>query len=124
MMRSFSPDLDGIQQCQAFLETFCEDPKPAIITDEIVSNIVRCSGASGFSVEFSKDDTGLITLVFADDGVEFDPTKAPPPDIAAAAEDREIGGLGIFMVKKMAKSVDYERKDGQNVLTVKLQSIM
>ena len=58
-------------------------------------------------------------MVFSDDGRAFDPTtEVAAPDITASAEERSIGGLGIFMVKKMAKSVAYERRDGRNVLTV------
>ena len=60
-------------------------------------------------------------MTFVDDGVAFDPiTKIKTPDVSAAAADRDIGGLGIFMVKKMAKSLHYEREDGKNRLTVLL----
>ena len=116
--KSFSCDLNGLAAAQAFLESVCESPKPAILMDEIVSNIVRCSGASGFTVRLDMEQGGL-RMTFVDDGTAFDPTKdSAAPDITAAAADRGIGGLGIFMVKKMSKSVTYERRDGKNVLTV------
>ena len=116
--KKFSCDLKGLAEAQAFLESVCESPKPAILMDEIVSNIVRCSGASGFSVRLDCAGDAL-TMVFSDDGVAFDPTQdAAVPDVTAAVGDRGVGGLGIFMVKKMAKSVTYARQDGKNVLTV------
>ena len=48
--KNFSCDLDGLAAAQAFLEAVCDSPKPTILMDEIVSNIVRCSGASAFIV--------------------------------------------------------------------------
>lgn len=116
--REFSCDTAGLAGAQAFLESVCESPKPAIVMDEIVSNIVRCSGASAFTIRLDRASEGL-EMVFIDDGTAFDPTTdAATPDVTAAAEDRSIGGLGIFMVKKMSKSVTYARQDGKNVLTV------
>ena len=119
--KSFSCSTEGMAEAQAFLEPFCESPKPAIVMDEIVSNIVRCSGATGFTIRLSALEAGGMEMVFVDDGAPFDPTSdSKPPDISAAVEDRDIGGLGIFMVKKMSKSVKYARESGRNVLTVTL----
>ena len=116
--RTFPCTSEGLTASQAFLESVCDSPKPAIVMDEIVSNIVRCSGASGFTIRLDMEPGGL-RMTFVDDGAAFDPTKdAAAPDITSAAEDRRIGGLGIFMVKKMSKSVAYERRDGKNVLTI------
>ena len=116
--KNFTCDSEGLVGAQAFLESVCESPKPAIVMDEIVSNIVRCSGASGFTVRLDAEQGGL-RMTFVDDGAAFDPTKdAATPDVTAAAEDRGVGGLGIFMVKKMSKSVSYARQDGKNILTI------
>ena len=116
--KTFSCTTEGLAAAQAFLESVCDSPKPAIVMDEIVSNIVRCSGANGFTVGIDAGEDG-IRMVFSDDGRAFDPTtEVAAPDITASAEERSIGGLGIFMVKKMAKSVAYERRDDKNVLTV------
>ena len=118
-VQRFPCDKEGLVGAQSFLELRCDEPKPAIILDEIVSNIVRCSGASAFSIGFERHEDGGLTMVFRDDGKAFDPTReVASPDVSAAAENRDIGGLGIFMVKKMSKSVDYRREDGFNVLTV------
>ena len=119
-MRTFPCTEEGAIAAQAFLESVCDSPKPAIVMDEIVSNIVRCSGASGFTIRLDWEQGG-IRMTFVDDGVAFDPTKdSEEPDITSAAEDRRIGGLGIFLVKKMSKFVAYERQDGKNILTILL----
>ena len=53
-----------------------------------------------------------------DTGKEFDPTLAPEADITLSADDREIGGLGIFLIRQIMNEVRYERIDGKNVLTL------
>jgi anti-sigma regulatory factor (Ser/Thr protein kinase) len=59
-----------------------------------------------------------ITLRMADKGVAFDPLKKPEPDITLSAEDREIGGLGIFITKKTMDQVNYAYENGENILTM------
>lgn len=92
-------------------------PKPAIIVDEIVSNIVRCSGATKFTIRIDGDNE----LVITDDGKPFDPTSLPDPDVTLKVEERQIGGLGLFLVKKMSKTVEYSRLDNRNRLRVVLK---
>lgn len=67
----------------------------------------------------AEGDNQQITFVLSDEGKEFDPTKEDDPDLTLSAEEREIGGLGIFLVKQMMKTVRYERKENKNVLTMK-----
>jgi anti-sigma regulatory factor (Ser/Thr protein kinase) len=57
-------------------------------------------------------------LVLTDTGKEFDPTLAPDADISLSTEEREIGGLGIFLIRQIMNEVRYERIDGKNVLTL------
>ena len=59
------------------------------------------------------------TITFLDSGVPFDPLAKEDPDVTLSAEEREIGGLGIFMTKKTMDGVRYEYKDGQNILTLR-----
>jgi len=59
-----------------------------------------------------------VKTVLSDNGRAFDPTSAPEPDITAPGEDRPIGGLGIFLVRKLMDEVRYERRDGRNILTM------
>lgn len=61
---------------------------------------------------------GSIVLILTDTGKEFDPTMAPEADITLSAEDREIGGLGIFLIRQIMNEVKYERIEGKNVLTL------
>jgi len=118
--RTFAATTDGLAACSAYVGGFCDDPKAAIVIDEIASNIVRCSGATTFDIDYLYRKDGY-ALVFSDAGTPFDPLAHPDPDVAAAAEDRAIGGLGIFMVKQMAASVAYARAGGRNVLTVEMK---
>ena len=64
-------------------------------------------------------EDSVLTIVFKDNGKEFNPIAKADPDLTLSAEEREIGGLGIFLTKKFMDSVDYEYKNGQNVLTMK-----
>ena len=92
--------------------------KAQIAVDEIYSNIVYYSGAREATLTLQKEEEGQLTLIFEDDGVPYNPTTAKEPDVTLSAEEREIGGLGIFMVKKLATALDYRRTDGRNLLTV------
>ena len=61
---------------------------------------------------------GVFYLIFEDQGIAYNPLEKPDPDITLSAEERDIGGLGIYMVKKSMDDVIYERKDGKNILTL------
>ena len=61
---------------------------------------------------------GVVSMQFIDSGTPFDPLAKPDPDVTLGAEERGIGGLGIFMVKKSMDDVTYEFKDGKNILTL------
>ena len=115
--RTFAASTEGLAAATDFVKGYGGDHRAAIVIDEIASNIVRCSGASTFELAYRRAESGY-ELVFSDAGTPFNPLSHPDPDVTAAAEDRAIGGLGIFMVKQMAESVGYERRDGRNVLTV------
>lgn len=63
-------------------------------------------------------ENGLVTIVFTDSGIPFDPLAKEDPDITLSADDRKIGGLGIFMVKKSMTDVRYVRENDKNVFTM------
>ena len=88
-----------------------------MVTDEIFSNIVYYSGAKNAEILF-RNDEDKVTMIFCDDGTAYNPLEAEEPDITAGVEDRKIGGLGLFMVKKMAECVEYEYAAQRNQLTV------
>ncbi len=62
---------------------------------------------------------GIVAVTLIDGGIPFDPLAKPDPDMTVPAEERPIGGLGIFMVKKKMDEMTYERKDGRNILTIR-----
>ena len=64
------------------------------------------------------EESRVITFRMTDKGVPFDPLKKPDPDITLSAEEREIGGLGIFITKKTMDSVTYAYENGKNILTM------
>ena len=98
-----------------------------IAVEEIFVNVASYAYQPGKGrVVISSDVTGdppEITIVFRDRGVPYDPLKKKDPDTTLSASEREIGGLGIFMTKKIMDSMAYEYKDGQNVLTMKKKLI-
>ena len=61
----------------------------------------------------------MIVLVFIDQGIPYNPLDNKDPDITLNLEEREIGGLGIYMVKKIMDEVSYEYMDGQNILRMR-----
>ena len=127
-MLSVTPTMETVSQVAAFVEEHLEkfevpmklSTKLMVAVDEIYSNIVRYSGASEAQVRIMKE-TDTLRLVFSDNGKPYNPLDAKEPDVTASAEDRAIGGLGIFMVRKMMDKVEYMYKDGQNVLTLTMK---
>lgn len=69
-------------------------------------------------VEVAVEDD-IAVLRFTDSGVAFDPVAAPAPDTGLPAEERQIGGLGIFLVKEMMDDVSYSYEDGRNILFIR-----
>ena len=65
------------------------------------------------------DDPLSVSVTFMDSGEPYDPLAKADPDTTLSAEERQIGGLGIYMVKKSMDEIAYEYKDGQNILTIK-----
>ena len=124
------PDIVSISGISDFFDSCLEDfaipirvgYSLKVVTDEIYSNIVYYSGANKAEILF-RNDADQITLVFQDDGKPYNPLEAEEPDITAGIENRKIGGLGLFMVKKMAEAVQYEYAAGRNHMTVVLSKI-
>ncbi len=94
-----------------------------IAIEEIFVNIAHYAypEAEGEAVIYVEpgDGSSSVTITFEDEGIPYDPLKNEDPDITLSADDRPIGGLGIFMVKKSMDEVSYEYKDGKNRLTIK-----
>lgn len=93
-----------------------------VAIDELFGNIAhyaygKDTGDATVSVEVTEEPAVIIT--FIDNGIPYNPLKKPDPDVTKDLEEREIGGLGIFMVKKSMDDITYEYKEGQNILRIK-----
>ena len=93
-----------------------------VAIDELFSNIARYAynpevGAATVRVEVVEKPLA-VTVTFIDGGRPYDPLAKEDPDVTLSAEERGIGGLGIYMVKKSMDGIAYEYKDGQNILKI------
>ena len=120
---------DNLSEVMTFIEQNLEESdcpikaqmQIAVAAEEIYVNIAHYAYAPGTgeaTVRLEITDDPSVRLTFIDSGIPFDPLKKPDPDVTLAAEDRQIGGLGIYMTKKAMDDVIYRYKDGQNVLTL------
>ena len=122
---------ENLPEVQAFVEEHLEAadcPMKAkmqigVAVEEIFVNIANYAyapekGTATVRVEFSEQPV-TVTITFVDHGVPYDPLAKQDPNVKLSAEDREIGGLGIFMTKKMMDDVSYCYRDGHNILTLK-----
>ncbi len=94
-----------------------------IAVEEIFVNIAHYAygkekGTATVRAEISEDPV-TVTITFMDHGIPYDPLSKEDPDVTLSAEERDIGGLGIFMTKKTMDDVSYEYRNGQNILTLK-----
>lgn len=95
--------------------------KLRLAVEEAVENIVNyayADGAGYLEAETHVKD-GVLSIVLRDAGVPFNPLEKEDPDITLSAEDRPIGGLGIFLCKQLMDSVEYEFSNGCNKLTIR-----
>lgn len=126
--RLFPAKVDALPEVTAFVEEALEkaecSPKAemqiAVAVEELFVNIANYAypdGDGSMKLKICTDDEA-VTLRFMDSGIAFNPLQEEEPDVTADVESRKIGGLGIYMVKKTMDSVQYERKDNENILTV------
>ena len=111
------------------LPSYCETDliyKIDVAAEEIFVNIAHY----GYKDKLPEGQTGtvwltctfaneLLCITIRDQGIPFNPLARPDPDITLSAQDRSIGGLGIFLTKKYMDSVDYRYENGENILTMK-----
>ena len=128
--RIFEARKNGLTDVLAFLEGELEkvncDMKTqtalCIAMEEIFINIANYAypeggGAAKIAID-ADEETCVVTILVCDTGIAFDPLKRADPDVTQSAEQREVGGLGIFIVKKMMDSIAYVRENGENRLTM------
>ena len=93
-----------------------------VAIEEVFVNVAHYAygesqGDVKFEIAFDKE-TRNVTFRMADKGIPFNPLNKPEPDITLSAEEREIGGLGIFITKKTMDLVTYAYENGENILTM------
>ena len=94
-----------------------------VAIDELFSNIVKFAynpevGKAIVRIEL-KEEPVSVSISFVDNGRPFNPLELENPDITLDASERQIGGLGIFIVKQSMDEISYEYKNNQNILTIK-----
>ena len=92
-----------------------------LTVEELVVNIVDYASTDYLDVEVTLEEA-LLTLRFRDGGMPFNPLEQEPPDTTLPMAQRKMGGYGILLVTKYAEAIAYERTDGENVLTVTLNT--
>ena len=94
-----------------------------VAVEEIFANIVNYAyGEETGDVEISvntEDAPDNVTIVFKDSGIQYNPLEKEDPDITLSSDDRPIGGLGVFMVKKLMDYVVYRYEEGRNILEIR-----
>ena len=124
-------DISQLDRVLSFADTILEEAGCSakaqiqidIAIEELFVNIANYAYPEGDGdavIEVEADGSARsVKIVFEDSGIPYNPLENEDPDISLSAEDRPIGGLGIFMVKKSMDEVSYEYKDGKNRLTVR-----
>jgi len=127
-------DLDGLSSAARSIEDFVAGsgvPSRAcyivgLSFEELATNIIKYgfegdSSSREIDVEIAIERERVV-LTLEDEGREFDPLSVPEPETAAALDDREIGGLGLHLVRRMAESLSYRRDGARNILKVSVKS--
>ena len=123
-------DLKQVEQLNSFVKEMMgrlniEKPlsrQLQLAVEEAVVNVMEYAyptdKTGDVSVRMTSDGHRL-KIIITDSGIPFNPTEAATADTTLSAEERPIGGLGIFLVRKLMDSINYERIDGKNVLTLR-----
>lgn len=125
----FKNKIEEVTRVADFIDQVCEELELsfAVISsiqlaiEEAVVNVINYAYPKNKEceayLEVSKIDNAVY-FVLSDTGVPFDPTAKTDPDLTLSADERPIGGLGIFLVKQIMNEVSYEYSDGKNKLTM------
>lgn len=122
--------IEELEQVNHFVEDICDElgldmelrMNLNLVMEEMVSNVIFYAYPSGTeaSIELMAESDGKeLTFVLSDRGREFDPTLKADNNLDVNPAEREIGGMGIFIVKNIMNKVTYQRLEGKNLLTMK-----
>ena len=123
-------DIDKVSELATFVEGICEslefDPVTTmqmnLAIEEAVVNVMSYAypqGVEGYVNIEAQTNESRLKFVITDTGVPFDPTSKAEVDTTLSTEERDIGGLGIHLVRTIMDSINYERVDGKNILTLR-----
>ena len=130
--KSFKPNLESVEKIQDFVGENLKKEKSNkkqlykinVLIEEIIVNIVNYAfkdtkeGIIDIEIDALSDK---LFLKISDNGLPFNPLKAKEPDISAPLENRNPGGLGIFFVKQIAKSIDYSFENSRNCISLVIE---
>ena len=127
--KTFVAKRENLLEINAFLEGILEgynfDMKKqmqlALAVEELFTNVADYAygdGEGDVEVRVGLDDDDFVFISLINGGEEFNPWEKDDPDVKLPPEDRQIGGLGIYMVKQNIDKYDYEYKDGKNIVTI------
>lgn len=119
--------VENLETVTEFVDSFLEENDCPMKTemqvnisiDEVFHNIVSYAydeKNGKIEIQIESGDPVKLVLIFKDSGTPFNPLENADPDITLSSDDREAGGLGIFMVKKLMDNVTYSYENGQNIL--------
>ncbi|MBQ5995050.1 MAG: ATP-binding protein [Clostridia bacterium] len=122
---------DNLYTVNEFIDSFLENEGCSLkaqtqidlCVEEIFVNIANYAYGEGKgNAEISvENNDGKVTITFTDSGIAYNPLEKSDPDTTLSADERQIGGLGIFLVKKNMDSVSYEYKDNKNIFSMTKQ---
>ena len=122
-------DVAEMQKLRDAVQIFCEQNQLSedivfvldLCLEELVTNVIKYAHQDSAEHEIQIDlslQEDLLILEITDDGRSFDPTQIPEPDLDLPLEERQIGGLGIHLVRNYVDSMRYKRKGNQNITTL------
>lgn len=131
--KRFEPIADKCAEIVEYIMSAPEIPasdelqfKIRLCAEEAVENIVRYAynnGAGYLEVAVELIENSIIQISLTDSGKPFDPLAKPDPDITLSLEEREIGGLGIFLCKQMMDKLEYKYENGCNIFIMQKKTI-
>jgi anti-sigma regulatory factor (Ser/Thr protein kinase) len=129
-VKTFSAKIEALSDVLSFVDLALESydcpmnlqMAICVAIEEVFVNVAHYAYGDGdgdvkLGIGFD-EESRTVTFRMSDTGVPFDPLQKPDSDITLSAEEREIGGLGIFIAKKTMDAIEYEYKDGENILTM------
>lgn len=122
--------MENLELLMDFFRTFAKQSdfsseqlmKIELAFEEVVVNVINYAypqdDVRDVEVIWEKSDKDRLRVTVIDDGIPFDPLEKEDPDVYATLEERQIGGLGVFLAKQMMDEIRYIRKDNKNILVL------